>query len=128
MRSSASVIRPPLGRMSPDTTLRSVVFPAPFGPMRPWTSPLRTTKLTPSSAWTPPKERSIFSTESDIPAGTEVANPGGQRREPVRDEEDHREEDGAVQEQAQRSRSEPQRLPRSPKQFREDGEECRADQ
>src|SRR3954464_6508160 len=113
--------------MSPDTTLRSVVLPAPFGPMRPWTSPLRTTKVTPSSAWTPPKERSIFSTESDIPAGAEVANPGGQRREPVRDEEDHREEDGAVQEEAQRSRSEPQRLPPSPKQLREDGEECRAD-
>src|SRR4051794_4553178 len=113
--------------MSPDTTLRSVVFPAPFGPMRPWTSPARTTKLTPSSAWTPPKERSTFSTESDIPAGTEIANPGGQRGEPVRDEENDGEEDGAVQEQAQRSRSESQRLPCPPKQLRQEGEECRAD-
>src|SRR3954465_672475 len=113
--------------MSPAPTLRSVVLPAPFGPMRPCTSPSRTAKLTPSSAWTPPKERSTFSTESNIPAGAEVANPGGERREPVRDEEDHREEDGAVQEEAQRSRSEPQRLPRSPKQLREDGEECRTD-
>src|SRR5207244_10550187 len=37
------------------STRMAVVLPAPFGPRSPKTSPERTPKLTPSSAWTLPK-------------------------------------------------------------------------
>src|SRR5436309_5062806 len=39
----------------PDMTLTSVDLPAPLSPTRPITSPARTPKSTPSSAWTAPK-------------------------------------------------------------------------
>src|SRR5258708_40158692 len=38
-------------------TLTSVVFPAPFGPIRPWIDPCSTSSDTPSTARTPPKWR-----------------------------------------------------------------------
>src|SRR5258708_26915893 len=38
-------------------TLTSVVFPAPFGPIRPWIDPCSTSSDTPSTACTPPKWR-----------------------------------------------------------------------
>ncbi|MCL5984210.1 MAG: hypothetical protein M1143_01360 [Candidatus Thermoplasmatota archaeon] len=41
---------PEVGRMSVVIALMSVVFPAPFLPRSPKTSPFRTSKLTPSSA------------------------------------------------------------------------------
>src|SRR5262245_52674018 len=48
-------ISPASGASSPLTTSKSVVFPAPFGPMRPVMLPSPTPKLTPSRAWRPPK-------------------------------------------------------------------------
>ena len=39
----------------PLTTSKSVVFPAPLGPMRPVMLPSPTSRLTPSRAWRPPK-------------------------------------------------------------------------
>src|SRR5215475_11834149 len=41
---------PESGRRNPRSTDRSVVFPAPLGPMRPTVSPRRTSRLTPSRA------------------------------------------------------------------------------
>src|ERR1700722_2620820 len=53
-------------------TLKSVVLPAPFGPMRPWTVPAGTVRSTSRSAWTPPKRTETLDT-------TRSAN-GGHRR------------------------------------------------
>ena len=39
----------------PEIRLKSVVLPAPFGPMRARRSPARTLSVTPSTAWSPPK-------------------------------------------------------------------------
>ena len=52
-----SVIRPSLGGSSPLIRLKSVVFPAPLGPMMARRSPGRTSRLTPSTARRPPKAR-----------------------------------------------------------------------
>src|SRR2546427_2289904 len=54
MSSSLNRTRPAVG-LSPQITLNSVVFPAPFGPMTPSTSPRSTERSIRSRAWTPPK-------------------------------------------------------------------------
>src|SRR6516162_8960437 len=46
---------PLLGRSAPEMQLTSVVFPEPFGPIRPKRSPLRIPTLMLSSATKPPK-------------------------------------------------------------------------
>src|SRR5215472_6205387 len=45
--------RPASGGMRPETQWKSVVFPAPFGPMSPVMVPASTSRSTPLSAWTP---------------------------------------------------------------------------
>ncbi len=53
-------------------TLKSVVLPAPFGPMIPWIAPALTTRLASSTALSPPKAcvtRSSVSTGLASPAG-----------------------------------------------------------
>src|SRR5439155_22282737 len=59
----------PSKRMSPESgvyrrvmTLNAVVFPAPFGPIRPTISPTATSSDTPSSATMPPKRLLTLST------------------------------------------------------------------
>src|SRR5438309_1427856 len=47
--------RPPAARKYPPMTLKSVVLPAPFGPMLPKWAPLRTASLTARTALRPPK-------------------------------------------------------------------------
>src|SRR4051812_50117345 len=47
-------------------TLKQVVFPAPFGPMRPRISPAWMWKLTSSSAVRPPKRKVSASTSSNF--------------------------------------------------------------
>ena len=54
-RSPSRVIRPSDGRRVPATRLKTVVLPAPFGPIRPVTVPRATRKETPSTARWPPK-------------------------------------------------------------------------
>src|SRR5579864_8196588 len=49
------MILPELGRSSPASWPRSVVLPAPFGPMTARTSPRATSRLTPEFAVTPAK-------------------------------------------------------------------------
>src|SRR5437868_1339587 len=51
------------GGKTPERQLRNVVFPDPFGPIRPTTSPSRRRRDTSRSAWTPPK-RLLTSTAS----------------------------------------------------------------
>src|SRR5579871_75507 len=45
----------------PETQFRSVLLPAPFGPMRPTIAPDWTSKLTSRRAWMPPKSTETFS-------------------------------------------------------------------
>ncbi len=59
MSAPSSSIRPRSGRRIPDSTSNSVVFPAPFGPISPHTSPARTPRSTPVSAFTPPNRTLI---------------------------------------------------------------------
>ena len=56
-------IRPPLGCSWPLSSLKKVLLPAPFGPIRQRSSPCRRRKSTPSTARTPPKRfcRSLVS-------------------------------------------------------------------
>src|SRR5713226_10229710 len=111
IRSPPSTMRPRDGRNRPEMTLSSVVLPAPLGPIRPCTSPAETWTAAPSSARTPPKLRSSSSTESStrgIPHPP-LAQRARQRDDAVREEEDDREQDGAVQEQPQRPRRKAQR-------------------
>src|SRR6266568_3939125 len=88
----------------PETRLRSVVFPAPFGPMSPCTSPAPTAKVAPSTARTPPKARETPSTDKSTggpPLLAPRAQAPGQRDEPVRQEEDDGQQHEPVREEAQ---------------------------
>ena len=58
-------------------TLKAVVFPAPFGPIRLVTVPGATVKLTPVSAATPPK-RTVRSRASRVT--TSSSAPGGRAK------------------------------------------------
>src|SRR6185295_6196737 len=58
----AKVNRPRWGRYRPVRTLKTVVFPAPLGPIRPKISPSPTSKPTPLSAARPPKAMARSST------------------------------------------------------------------
>src|SRR5271154_7367417 len=49
-----SVVRPAVGRVTPESKLNSVVLPAPFGPMTTRNSPSRTSSETSSTIETPP--------------------------------------------------------------------------
>src|SRR5438128_3490029 len=61
--------------------LRSVVLPAPFGPMMPRMSPSSTPKLTPASALTPPKRLLTSLTASKVtPAPTLSPHPALPRK------------------------------------------------
>src|ERR1700722_9333178 len=52
----SKVMSPCSGRSCPQTQLKSVVLPAPFGPTRPMLSPARTSKEMLCTAWIPPKD------------------------------------------------------------------------
>ena len=54
-RHSSSRTSPEVGRSEPAMRLKSVVLPAPFGPMTPRISPSRSSSVTPSTALRPPK-------------------------------------------------------------------------
>src|SRR5687767_10052891 len=62
---------PDVGASRPFSILIVVVLPAPFGPRKPNTSPVRTLKLTPSTAVKSPNclVRSRTTTASSLPAG-----------------------------------------------------------
>src|SRR6185437_3865250 len=58
---------PPVGRSKPLRRLTSVDLPAPFGPIRPTTSPWRSSSETSRSAWTPANARETEEARSDSP-------------------------------------------------------------
>src|SRR5580704_7833547 len=61
MSAPPKTMRPPCAGVTPQMVLTSVVLPAPFGPIRPSTSPLLTASVTPFSARKPEKCRETFS-------------------------------------------------------------------
>ena len=64
----SSKMLPSVAEVNPETVSSKVVFPAPFGPIRPSTSPGCRVKLTWSSASTPPKR--TVSSRTSISTGT----------------------------------------------------------
>src|SRR6478736_5909585 len=59
MSSPWNSIVPVLGAKSPEMTLKSVVFPAPFGPRIARLSPCAISRSTSRTAWSPPNRRPI---------------------------------------------------------------------
>ncbi len=69
----------------PQMALKSVVLPAPLGPMRPVTVPGSTTRSTPRNAWTPPNRTSASATcRSGIVSPPSCGRAGGRGRQPRR--------------------------------------------
>src|SRR2546422_8099361 len=75
MSRSKSAIAPRSGRSSPVMRLKSVVLPAPFGPMMRRRSPGSTARLTPEVTRSPPNDLSRSLTASAV-----TAPPSGERQ------------------------------------------------
>ena len=69
MSRPAAVMRPLSASNTRVITLNTEVFPAPLGPMIANTSPRSTEKVTPRSAWMPPKASDTSSTVKKLIAG-----------------------------------------------------------
>src|SRR5580704_1313698 len=82
--------RPLLGKHNPARRFSSVVFPDPFGPKMPLISPLLTAKDTSATATRPPNRLVRFSTLRSMGAPPEQAD------DPARHQQDHQNEDHAV--------------------------------
>src|SRR5512139_1181618 len=126
MRRPSSVMDPAVGGMSPETRLRSVVLPAPFGPMSPCTSPASTRREAPSTAASPPKVRRTPSSSSSTglpPRPQPGPDPGRQRGDALRQEEDDEEQHRPVHEEAHRAGGEPNAGGDLPEHLRQRGEE-----
>src|SRR3712207_841705 len=68
-------MRPRSGRANPETRLKSVVLPAPLGPISAVIEPRRTSSVAPSTALTPPKRLTTSSTSRmRSPAGAAAAS------------------------------------------------------
>src|SRR5437762_10836332 len=74
-------------------TLKSVVLPAPFGPMMPSRSPARTSRLTARTAVRPPKR---LVTRSSVSTDSPGANASGEPDQSLRGEPDDEDEGRAV--------------------------------
>src|SRR5262244_2154518 len=72
----ASRAEPSSGGSTPFSTLKSVVLPAPFGPMIPRISPSAIEKLTSLTAFKPPNVRDTFSTSRSGPSVRSAARRG----------------------------------------------------
>src|ERR1700675_4189516 len=92
--------RPVSGLTWPVMRLNSVVLPAPLGPMMALIEAGGTVKLTPSTAWKPPKlfRRSRTSSMRPLFPHEAVADQRGGAREPAREDEQQGDEDGAEDE------------------------------
>ena len=76
MSTPSSSTRPASGRRNPETTSKSVVFPAPLGPMMPTISPWSACNDTSCRALLPPKLSESPRTSSARPPGRWVSTPG----------------------------------------------------
>ena len=113
--------------MRPETRLRSVVLPAPFGPMSPCTSPAATPSEAPSTAASPPKVRRTPCRLKQHGAPSARPQPGPyprrERGDALGQEEDDEEEDRPVHEEAKRAGGEPDAGGDLPEHLRQRGEE-----
>src|SRR5262249_13934602 len=82
-------IAPANGRWNPDSTLTSVVLPAPFGPIRPRISPCRREMLTSSTATRPPNRTLTACAVSCMPKRPVVRPYSLQRRKRLHREAPH---------------------------------------
>src|SRR6266852_7886248 len=79
--------------------LKSVVLPAPLGPMMALTEPRGTEKLTPPTAWKPSKLlRSSRTSSTGRPSGEATPETKGGARDPAGKDEEEHDEDGAENE------------------------------
>src|ERR1051326_593756 len=125
MGSPRSRMRPDAMVALPATALKSVLLPAPFGPMRAQTSPSATSKVTRSTAVNPPK-RTVTSVSSrsagmslpEIAVVEHRVHAREQAREAARQEQDDRDDEHREQQLLQ-----PRQVP---KEFRCRGEERRS--
>src|SRR5438105_2895364 len=88
MRSPRNRISPDVGSSAPTRQEKSVVLPAPLGPMIPKMSPGITSKSIKARARRPPKRFEILRTESTASAGIgdpPVPQGGAERRKPSSD-------------------------------------------
>src|SRR5437660_1442720 len=100
MRSPRKRISPDVGGSAPTRQEKSVVFPAPFGPMIPKTSPSATSKSTEASASNPPKRFERWRTESSASADMQQpSNPPRHADESLRLEEHDHDQQSAVDEE-----------------------------
>src|ERR1700674_625312 len=104
MRSPPRRTSPPSGGNTPAMTLKQVVLPAPFGPIRAQISPSRTAKRTSSTARKPRKCLEMPSTSRSgaielarFAPRTEPGRAAGRRPDAMRQEDDHREETNTVE-------------------------------
>src|ERR687895_1159339 len=91
-------MRPASARRKPVMTLKSVVLPAPFGPINAVIDARRTSSVAPSTAWMPPKDlktpstsriRPSSVTEHHLPALAEHAlRPEGHQQDQQQPDED----------------------------------------
>src|ERR1700761_5769053 len=91
MSRPSKLMVPELAGVTPQTVLTSVVLPAPFGPIRPSTSPLPTENETSRSACNPLKRRdtALRRSSSDMPSlSPEFADP--QRHDSMRQQQQQR--------------------------------------
>src|SRR5580704_8270152 len=87
MSAPSKAIEPELAGVTPQTVLTSVVLPAPFGPIRPSTSPRASDSVTPRSACRPLKCRDTRSRRKISDASDMFRPPQPQRDQPVRQEQ-----------------------------------------
>src|SRR5512137_2379344 len=129
-RTPSSRMVPEVAGMSPETRFKSVVLPAPFGPMRPCTSPASTAREAPSTAARPPKVLRTSSSSSSMglpprpPPGAQAARQGG---DALGQEEDDEQQHQAVHEEAKRAGLEPDPGADLAEHLGQQGEEGRAD-
>src|SRR5687768_4073722 len=97
---SRKTTRPVSGFTWPVMRLNSVVLPAPLGPMMALIEPLGTVKLTPSTAWKPPKlfRRSRTSSMRALLSHEAAADDRRGAGEAAREDEQQHDENGAENE------------------------------
>src|SRR5947209_4432256 len=84
-------MRPELAFNSPESRLRKVDLPAPFGPMMAWTAPVSMRKETSATAASAPKRR----VSASVSRNASATGPPEQSREPAGKREDRGNGDGA---------------------------------
>src|SRR6267142_1458082 len=125
IRSRLKRISPAVRGMTPVIRLKTVLLPAPLGPMRPWIEPGATVMERSATACRPPKRRETPRSSRSKAGSCGCRHPrahsaeqatgrAGKRHEPLRREEHRQDEDGAEDEELRGDRHEDRADHRSP--------------